>query len=106
MFEAVNRHVVAVGLDIHTPKAKVISVRITGEHHQAILPDDEPLKGVDMFTYPLLMFIANGQGIEEVRRKINLVYSAFSRLQSCLCSRREISLRSKGRVYQEEMLSI
>ncbi len=32
--------------------------------------------------------------------------SAFSRLQSCLCSRREISLRTKGRVYQAVVCSI
>ncbi len=46
------------------------------------------------------MFIANGDITEEVRRRIALARSAFSRLQSCLRSRREISLRTKDRVYQ------
>ncbi len=46
------------------------------------------------------MFVANGQGTEEIRSRINLARSAFSRLQSCFWSRREISLRTKGRVYQ------
>ncbi len=38
--------------------------------------------------------------------RINLARSAFSRLQSCLWSRREISLRTKGRVYQAVVCSI
>ncbi len=46
------------------------------------------------------MLITNGQGTEDVRSRINLALSEFSRLQPCLWSRREISLRTKGRVYQ------
>ncbi len=38
------------------------------------------------------MFVANGQGTEEIRSRITLARSAFSRLQPCLWSRREISL--------------
>ncbi len=52
------------------------------------------------------MFVANGQGTEEIRSRINLDRSVFSRLQSCLWSRREISLRTKGRVYQTVVRSI
>ncbi len=52
------------------------------------------------------MFVANGQGTEEIRSRINLARSAFSRLQSCLWSRREISLRTRGRVYQAVVRSI
>ncbi len=52
------------------------------------------------------MFVANGQCTEEIRSRINLARSAFSRLQSCLWSRREISLRTKGRVYQAVVRSI
>ncbi len=52
------------------------------------------------------MFVANGQGTEEIRSRINLALSAFSRLQSCLWSRREILLRKKGRVYQALVRSI
>ncbi len=44
--------------------------------------------------------MANGQGTEEIRSRINLARSALSRLQSCLWPRRDISLRTKGRVYQ------
>ncbi len=52
------------------------------------------------------MFVANGQGTEEIRSRINLARSAFSRPQSCLWSRREISLSTKGRVYQAVVRSI
>ncbi len=52
------------------------------------------------------MFVANGQGTEEIRSRINLARSAFSRLQSCLWLQREISLRTKGRVYQVVVRSI
>ncbi len=52
------------------------------------------------------MFVANGWGTEEIRSRFNLARSAFSRLQSCLWSRREISLRTKGRVYQAVVRSI
>ncbi len=58
------------------------------------------------FKYLGSMFVANGQGTEEIRSRINLAHSAFSRLQSCLWSRREISLRTKGRVYQAVVRSI
>ncbi len=46
------------------------------------------------------MFVANGRGTEEIRSRINLARSAFSRLQSSLWSRREIPLSTKGRIYQ------
>ncbi len=58
------------------------------------------------FKYLGSMFVANGQGTEEIRSRINLARSAVSRLQSLLWSRREISLRTKGRVYQAVVRSI
>ncbi len=53
-----------------------------------------------------LIFIANSWGTEDTRSRINLTSSTFSRLQSCLWSWREISLRTKGRVYQAVVRSI
>ncbi len=64
------------------------------------------MEDVGKFNYLGAMFVANGQGTEEIRSRINLARSAFSRLQSCLWSRREISLRTKGRVYQAVVRSI
>ncbi len=52
------------------------------------------------------MFIANGQRTEEIRSRINPGRSAFSRLQSCLWLRCEISLRTKCRVTQTVVCSI
>ncbi len=64
------------------------------------------LGDVDKFKYLGSMFVVNGQGTEEIRSRINLVRSTFSRLQSFLWSRREIALHTKGRVYQAVVRSI
>ncbi len=49
-----------------------------------VLLDGESLEDVDKFKYLGSMFAANGQGTEEIRSRINLARSTFSRLQSCL----------------------
>ncbi len=90
----------------YASKTKVMSTLITGEQRQAVMLDDEPLEDVEKFKYLGLMFVANSRGTEEIRGRINLARSAFSRLQSCLWPRREISLRTKGRVYQAVVRSI
>ncbi len=97
LLEAVYSHPAAVGMRINASKTKVLSALIPGEQRQAVLLDGEPLEDVYKFKYLGSMFVANGQGTEEVRNRINLARSAFSRLQSCLWSRREISLCTKGR---------
>ncbi len=94
LLEASNRHAAAVGMRINASKTKAMSALIPGEQRQAVLVD------VDKFKYLGSMFVANGQGTEEIRSRINIARSAFSLLQSCLWSRREISLYTKGRVYQ------
>ncbi len=104
--EAVNRHAAAVGMRINASTTKVMSPLIPGEQRQVVLLDCEPLEDVDRFKYLGSTFVANGQGTEGIRSRINLARSAFSRLQSCLWSRREISLRTKGRVYQAVVRSI
>ncbi len=106
LLEALNRHVAAIGMRINASKTKVMSALIPGEQRRAVLFDDEPLEDVDKFKYLGSTFDANGQGTEEIRSRINLARSAFSRLQFCLWSRREISLRTKGRVYQAVGCSI
>ncbi len=83
-----------------------MSALIPVEQHQAVLLDGEPLEDVEKFKYLGSMFVANGQSTEEIRSRIKPARSAFSRMQSCLWSRREISLRKKGRVYQTVMRSI
>ncbi len=71
---------------INASKTKVMSAPIPSEQRQAVLLDGEPLKDVDKFTYLGSMFVANGQGTEEVRsriilarrRLINFLPSSFS----------------------------
>ncbi len=106
LLDAVNRHATAVGMRINASKTKVMSALIPSVQRQAVLLDGEHLDDVERFEYLRSMFVANGQGTEKVRSRINLARSAFSRLQSCLWSWREISLRAKGRVYQTVMRSI
>ncbi len=88
---------------INASKTKVMAALIPGEQRQAVLLEGETLEDVDEFKYLGSMFVANGQGTEEIRSRINLARSALSRLQSCLWSRCEMSLRTKGRVYHAEM---
>ncbi len=92
--ETVEHHAATVGMRINALKTNVMPARIPGEQRQTVLLDGEPLGEVDKeFEYLGSMFIANGQGTEENGGKISP--SAFSRLQSCLWSR-----RTKGRIYQ------
>ncbi len=83
-----------------------MSALIPGEQRQAVPPDGEPLEDVDKFKYLCSRFAENSQGTEEIRSRINLARSVFSRLQSCLWSRRDILLRTKSRVYQAVVRSI
>ncbi len=80
LFEAVNRHADAAGMRINTSKAKAMSALIPGDQRQAVPLDGELLKDVDKFKYLGSMFVANGQGTEEIKSSINLARSAFSRL--------------------------
>ncbi len=54
----------------------------------------------------LLKFIAIGQGTKDIRSRLNLARSVFSRMKPCFWSRREISLRTKGRVCQTLVPSV
>ncbi len=71
-----------------------------GELCKAVVLVGEPLDDFDKLKYLGSIFIANDQGAKETRSRINLARFAFSDLQSCLWSRREMTLRTKGRVYQ------
>ncbi len=56
--------------------------------------------GLEVLIECSFLTSVNSQGTEDIRSRINLARSAFSRLQTCYWSQREISLRTKGRVYQ------
>ncbi len=59
MFEAVNRHAVAVGMRINASQTKVMSALILGEQRQGVLLDGKPSEDVDKFKYLGSMFVAN-----------------------------------------------
>ncbi len=80
LLEAVNRHAAAVGMRINASKTKAMPALIPGEQRQAVLLDGEPLEDAEKFKYLGSMFVANDQGTEEIRSRINLARSAFSRL--------------------------
>ncbi len=58
-------------------KTKVMSAVIPGEQRQAVLLDGEPLEDVEKFKSLFMMFVANGQGTEEIRSRVALARSAF-----------------------------
>ncbi len=93
LLEDVNRHAAAVGMHIYASKTNVLPALIPGEQRQSVLLDGEPLEDVDNFKHLGSMFVANGHGTEEIRSRIYLACSAFSRLQSFLWPRREISVK-------------
>ncbi len=80
LLEAVNRHATTVGMRINASKSKVMSALIPGEQRQAVVLDDEPLEAIALDS----MVVTNGQDTEEIRSRIYLARSTFSRLQSCL----------------------
>ncbi len=84
LIEVVNRLAAEVDMSINASKTKVMLALIPGEQRQAVLLDGEPLEDVDKFKCLGSMFVANGQGTEEIRSRVNLTRSACSRLQSCL----------------------
>ncbi len=56
----------------YASKARMMSALIPGEQRPALLLNGEPLEDVDKFKYRSSIFIANSQGTEEVRSKINI----------------------------------
>ncbi len=65
-------------------------------HHNttAILMEE-----VESFKYLGSSFTATDQAKDEISGRIGLVRSAFTRLKTTLWSRREIPLKTKGRIY-------
>ncbi len=61
-----------------------MSALIPVEQRQAVLLDGKPLEDVEKLKFFVSMFVANGQGTEEISGRTNLARSAFSRLQSSL----------------------
>ncbi len=58
------------------------------------------LEMVEAFKYLGLSFTATGQEKDEISERVCLARSAFTRLKATLWSRWEISLKTKGRIYE------
>ncbi len=64
-------------------------------HFGGVLLDD-----IESFKYLGSSFAAPGQAKDEISGRIGLARSAFTRLNSALRSRREISLKTDGRIFE------
>ncbi len=64
-----------------THNYKAMSALIPSRQRKAVLLDNKPLEDVDKLEYIRSIFVANGQGTEEIRTCINFARSASSRLQ-------------------------
>ncbi len=71
----INR--MGTSLTSHTVMIKLISTMCRA-FQGAVLFDGEPLEDVHKFKLVDFIFIANGQGTEEIKSRINLTRSAFS----------------------------
>ena len=89
-----------VGLRINTSKTKVMAALVPPGQHTSITLQGEPLEEVESFVYLGSKCTATGQGIADIDRRISLARYAFSCLQKGLWSRREISTKTKSRIYQ------
>ncbi len=74
--EELYRPVAGVGMHVNVPNPKAF---VLNEQYHVDLLDSEPLEVVEKFKILGKMPIANGQGTEEVKSKLNFVSSAFSR---------------------------
>ncbi len=61
-------------LNLLIAKPQMISALIPGEQRQAVLLDGEPLEDGEKLKYVGPMFVANGQGTEEISSRINLAH--------------------------------
>ncbi len=59
-----------------------------------------PLEEVESFKYWGSTFTATGRAKDEISGRIGLARSTFTRLKATRWSRREISLKTKGRTYE------
>lgn len=95
-----------VGLSINTSKTKVLSALVPADQRNIISLEGEPIEEVDSFAYLGSKCTATGQGFSDIERRISLARHVFSSLQRNLWSRQEVSVKTKGRIYQAIIRSI
>ena len=98
-----------VGLNINVGKTKVMS---TEESGQGSLTDavinvmGEAVEEVQHFKYLGSMITPSGQPVEEVKARISAAHAVFAQLNKSLWRRREISLRTKIKIYKAVVRSV
>ncbi len=104
--EGIERYAAAVGLRIDAAKTKVLSAQVANSQQRQLFPEGVPLEEVAAFKYLGASFIASGQTVQGIESRINSVQMAFNRLHTAMWSRREISHKTKSRVYSAVVLTI
>ena len=98
-----------VGLNINVGKTKVMS---TEESGQGSLTDavidvmGEAVEEVQRFKYLGSIITPSGQPVEEVKARISAAHAVFAQLNNSLWRRREISLRTKIKIYKAVVRSV
>ena len=88
-----------IGMEINVGKTKYFTSCISG-NSLALSIRGQPIEMVHSFKYLGSIILPNGQAYKEVDNRIAHARSAFVRLKKTLWERREISLKTKSRVYQ------
>ncbi len=89
-----------LGLRINASKTKVMSTQPRPGTQHAINLGGVPLEEVQSFKYMGSSFTATGQAKDEISGRIGLPRSASARLFFAPWTRREISLKTKGCIYE------
>ncbi len=96
----IDRFAKLVGLWINASNTKVMSTQPRPGTQHTIHLDGVLLEEVASFKYLGSSFMATGQAKDEISGRIGLARSAFTRLKYAQWSRRDISLNTKGRIYE------
>ena len=98
ILDSVSQYASLLGLRINVRKTKFFTT--APGPHLPLMVDGESIESVNTFRYLGSVLLPTGQAKSEVPVRIQSARVAFSRLRSVLFCRREISLRTKMRVYK------
>ena len=105
MLDLVDRFASQIGLEINVAKTKYFSSGIPGSD-QVLAVRGEMIESVNSFKYLGSSILPTGQAVDEIKTRINHGRAAFVRLKKALWMRREISMKTKARVYQAAVRSV
>jgi len=94
----------SIGLRINVDKTKLFSMGTPNAPRICI--DGCQVEGVNSFKYLGASFLPTGQVVDEIKTRINKARTVFVQLSKVVFRRREISLRTKVRVYQASVRAV